>query len=128
MGMRKMDVDFRVGSGMGGQTISQPGMAKKNILGLEHRHSKHAGWMAHAFLLALLVLSALLTVASRMWIIEGHRDLVKAQVQLKELTEHERALHVELIARGDLNMVERRAAEELGMVWPQSDQWVLVEP
>ncbi|MEO5334519.1 MAG: cell division protein FtsL [Magnetococcus sp. YQC-5] len=80
-------------------------------------------WLLHTLLTILLVITAAVTVASRMWMLEAHRELernIKKRVQLQN---QEQALQVEWVARTDLNTIERRAKKELGMRPMRPDQW-----
>lgn len=80
-------------------------------------------WLLHILLTILLVITAAVTIASRMWMLEAHRELernIKKRVQLQN---QEQALQVEWVARTDLNSIERRAKKELGMRPMRPDQW-----
>lgn len=85
-------------------------------------------WLIPILLTACLVVTALATVDSRSRLLESHRGLKAEERQLARLLEKERALKVELASRSDLNTLERRAVEELGMRPPRPDQWVEVKP
>ncbi len=86
------------------------------------------GWPLIAFLTILLVLTAAITVSSRVWMLESHRELSRAEKEYSELLDKENALKIELIARTDMNTIERRARQELGMqpLWPT--QWRVMKP
>ncbi|HIJ84765.1 MAG: hypothetical protein HW380_3620 [Magnetococcales bacterium] len=78
------------------------------------------------FLVLLLVLTAAITVTSRTWMLESHRNLRNEEKKLLQLLDKEQALKLELVTRTDLNTIERRAREELGMQPMRHDQWLLV--
>ncbi|WP_130469841.1 cell division protein FtsL [Candidatus Magnetaquicoccus inordinatus] len=86
------------------------------------------GWPMIALLTILLVLTAAITVSSRVWMLESHRELAQAEKEYNELLDKEHALKIELIARTDINTIERRARQELSMqpMWPT--QWRVVKP
>ncbi len=80
-------------------------------------------WLLQTLLAVLLIITASITVASRMWMLEAHRELennINMQIQLLD---QEQALRVEWVARTDLNTIERRAKTELGMRPMRPDQW-----
>ncbi|MBF0147887.1 MAG: cell division protein FtsL [Magnetococcales bacterium] len=76
------------------------------------------------FLVLLLVLTAAITVTSRTWMLESHRELRNEEKLLLQHLDKERELKLELVTRTDLNTVERRAREELGMKPLRHDQWL----
>ncbi|MBF0401265.1 MAG: cell division protein FtsL [Magnetococcales bacterium] len=80
------------------------------------------------FLSVLLVLTAAITISSRVWMLESHRELTQEQKRYNELLDKENALQIELISRTDMNTIERRARQELGMqpLWPT--QWRVLKP
>ncbi|MBF0426129.1 MAG: cell division protein FtsL [Magnetococcales bacterium] len=80
-------------------------------------------WLLSALLVALLVVTAAATVASRNWMLAAHRALDAAQRERLRLLDEEQALQVEWVYRTGLNTVERRARKELGMEPPRPDQW-----
>lgn len=80
-------------------------------------------WMIPTFLLVVLVITAAITITSRMWLLEVHRDLLQAEKQKIELLDQEQALEIELAARTDLNLTERLVREKLGMRAMRPDQW-----
>ena len=86
------------------------------------------GWPLLAFLVILLVLTAAITISSRVWMLESHRELSLTEKQYNELLDKEHALQIELISRTDMNTIERRARQELGMqpLWPT--QWRVLKP
>ena len=86
------------------------------------------GWHLLAFLVILLVLTAAITISSRVWMLESHRELSLTEKKYNELLDKEHALQIELIARTDVNTIERRARQELGMqpLWPT--QWRVLKP
>ena len=86
------------------------------------------GWHLIALLTILLVLTAALTVTSRMWMLSIHRDLSHERKKHSKLLDEEDALQVELISRTDMNTIERRARQELGMQPIQHDQWRILPP
>lgn len=85
-------------------------------------------WSILAMMSALLVLTAAITVASRMWMLETHRELRQEEDRQVQLLDQEHALQVEWVSRTDMNTVERRARKELGMVPLRADQWRKLEP
>ena len=86
------------------------------------------GWPLITFLTILLVLTAAITVSSRVWMLESHRELSQAEKEYNELLDKEHALQIELLSRTDINTIERRARQELGMqpLWPT--QWRMLKP
>ncbi|MBF0175288.1 MAG: cell division protein FtsL [Magnetococcales bacterium] len=80
-------------------------------------------WLLSLVLIALLVVTAAATVASRSWMLTAHRALEAAQKERLQLLDEEQALQVEWVYRTGLNTIERRARKELGMEPPRSDQW-----
>lgn len=85
-------------------------------------------WHLMALLILLLVLSAALTVSSRMWMLNSHRDLSREKQKYGDLLDEEHALQVELVSRTDMNTIERRARQELGMVSLRHNQWQILKP
>ncbi|MBF0612328.1 MAG: cell division protein FtsL [Magnetococcales bacterium] len=81
-----------------------------------------------AILVALLAATSAGIVSSRTWMQKSHREFKKAEVTLQQLAEKEEALKIEWINRSDLNQVELRARQELGMRPPRADQWRLESP
>ncbi|MBF0422582.1 MAG: cell division protein FtsL [Magnetococcales bacterium] len=77
-----------------------------------------------AFLILLLVLTAAIIVTSRTWMLESHRELSNEEDVYLQNLDRERALKLELVTRTDLNTIERRAREELGMQPMRQDQWL----
>ncbi len=84
-------------------------------------------WFLVAVLAALLVLTAAITVASRMWMLETHREWRQALKKQSQLLDQEHALQVEWVSRTDMNTIERRARMELGMMPLRADQWRMIE-
>lgn len=86
------------------------------------------GWPLLAFLIILLVLTSAITISSRVWMLESHRELSQVEKQYNALLDKENALQIELISRTDMNTIERRARQELGMqpLWPT--QWRVLKP
>ncbi|MBF0213103.1 MAG: cell division protein FtsL, partial [Magnetococcales bacterium] len=72
-------------------------------------------WLLHTLLTILLVITAAVTIASRMWMLEAHRELERNVKKRIQLLDQEQALRVEWVARSDLNTIERRAKKDLGM-------------
>lgn len=87
-----------------------------------------SSWLLTGLLLILLAVTAVSIVASRLWITDSHRQLKDAEKQQFQLLEQEQALQLEWVARIDLNTVEQRAKNELGMIAPRSDQWQVMAP
>lgn len=85
------------------------------------------GWIEMVVLVVLLAVTSASIVASSFWLLESHRDLKEMEQKRMELMEEERALAVEWVFRTDLNNVERRARQELGMKPPRADQWWVLE-
>ncbi|MBF0273254.1 MAG: cell division protein FtsL [Magnetococcales bacterium] len=81
-------------------------------------------WLLHTLLTILLVITAAVTVASRMWMLEAHRELERQAKKRIVLLDQEQALQVEWVARTDLNTIERRAKKDLGMHPMRPDQWL----
>lgn len=86
------------------------------------------GWPLIAFLTILLVLTSAITISSRVWMLESHREFSQVQKQYNALLDKENALQIELISRTDMNTIEHRARQELGMqpLWPT--QWRVLKP
>lgn len=80
------------------------------------------------FLMVLLVLMAAITISSRMWMLTTHRQLVREKQKYRTLLDEEHALQVELVSRTDVNTIERRARQELGMQPLRYDQWRVLRP
>lgn len=80
-------------------------------------------WLLHTLLAILLVITAAITIASRMWMQEAHRELESHLKKRVHLLDQEQALRVEWVARTDLNTIERRAKKDLGMRPMRPDQW-----
>ncbi|MBF0164576.1 MAG: cell division protein FtsL [Magnetococcales bacterium] len=80
-------------------------------------------WILHTLLTILLVITAAITIASRMWMQEAHRELENHLKKRVQLLDQEQALRVEWVARTDLNTIERRAKKDLGMRPMRPDQW-----
>lgn len=76
------------------------------------------------FLILLLVLTAAIIVTSRTWMLESHRELRNEEDLYLQHLDREQALKLELVTRTDLNAIERRAREELGMQPLRHDQWL----
>lgn len=85
------------------------------------------GWPLLVLMAVLLVLTAALTVASRMWMLETHRELRHAEKEHAHLLDQEHALQVEWVSRTEMNTIERRA-RKLGMKPLRPDQWHLLKP
>ncbi|MBF0369900.1 MAG: cell division protein FtsL [Magnetococcales bacterium] len=85
-------------------------------------------WLLPALLALLLVITSAVTVTSRMWMLEVHRDLRREEKKFAHLQDKEQELRVELVSRTDMNTIERRARKELGMRPPRPDQWLVVKP
>lgn len=85
-------------------------------------------WRLLALLTTLLVVTAALTVSSRSWMLSSHRDLTEIKKRYNERLEEEHALQVELVTRTDMNTIERRARQELGMQPLKHDQWRMFQP
>ncbi len=79
-------------------------------------------------LLVLLAGTAVAIVTSRHKMLDAHRLLLKSDATYQKLLDEERTLKVELVSRTDLNSVEQRARQELGMVPPRPDQWRIIMP
>ncbi|MBF0158363.1 MAG: cell division protein FtsL [Magnetococcales bacterium] len=79
-------------------------------------------WLLSIALAVMLVMSASALVASRVWILETHRDMEKTEQERQRLLDEEHALQVEWVSRTDLNTMERRA-RDLGMQPPEKNQW-----
>ncbi|MBF0140333.1 MAG: cell division protein FtsL [Magnetococcales bacterium] len=77
-----------------------------------------------AFLILLLVLTAAIIVTSRTWMLASHRELRNEEELYLQHLDREQALKLELVTRTDLNAIERRAREELGMQPLRHDQWL----
>ena len=86
------------------------------------------GWHILVFLTLLLVLTSAITVSSRMWMLGIHRDLSEERNKYNQLLDEEHALQVELVTRTDMNTIERRARQELGMQPIRYDQWRMFRP
>ncbi|MEO5368429.1 MAG: cell division protein FtsL [Magnetococcus sp. WYHC-3] len=84
------------------------------------------GWMVSMLLVVVLAVSASSTVASRLWMQESHRKLSETEKEYRLLLVEEEALQVEWVFRTDLNSLENRARQELGMVTPTPDQWQVI--
>lgn len=82
-----------------------------------------SSWLLHSLLTILLVVTAAVTVASRMWMLEAHRELENDIKKRSKMLEQEQALRVEWVTRTDLNTIERRAKKDLGMRPMRPDQW-----
>ncbi|MBF0340659.1 MAG: cell division protein FtsL [Magnetococcales bacterium] len=80
-------------------------------------------WLLHTLLTILLVITAAITVASRMWMLDAHRELETQSRKRLQFLDQEQALRVEWVARTDLNTIERRAKKDLGMRPMRPDQW-----
>ncbi|MBF0454054.1 MAG: cell division protein FtsL [Magnetococcales bacterium] len=78
------------------------------------------------FLVIILVITAAITITSRMWLLEIHRDLQQTEKKQDRLLDQEQALQIELVSRTDLNYTERLAREKLGMRAMRPDQWQVV--
>ncbi|MBF0308660.1 MAG: cell division protein FtsL [Magnetococcales bacterium] len=85
-------------------------------------------WFLIVVLSILLISTAAATVASRMWMLNAHRQLEETKKERVQLLDREQALKMELVFRTDLNTVEQRANKELGMVRPEAKQWLVAEP
>ncbi|NGZ06578.1 MAG: hypothetical protein G8237_09495 [Magnetococcales bacterium] len=81
-------------------------------------------WLLHTVLTILLVITAAITIASRMWMLDAHRELEKQAKKRIQLLDQEQALRVEWVVRTDLNTIERRAKKDLGMRPMRPDQWL----
>lgn len=81
-------------------------------------------WLLHTLLTILLVITAAITIASRMWMLDAHRELEKQIKKRVQLLDQEQALRVEWVVRSDLNTIERRAKKDLGMRPMRPDQWL----
>jgi cell division protein FtsL len=79
-----------------------------------------------AMLLIVLGVTAMATIGSRLLLLESHRTLEQLEQERRRLLDHEQALQLEWVSRTDLNVVERRARQELGMRTPLPEQWHLV--
>lgn len=80
-------------------------------------------WLIPTFMVIILVITAAITITSRMWLLEIHRDLQKAEKKQIRLLDQEQALQIELVSRTDLNYTERLVREKLGMRPMRPDQW-----
>ncbi|MBF0181774.1 MAG: cell division protein FtsL [Magnetococcales bacterium] len=80
-------------------------------------------WLLHTLLTILLVMTAAVTITSRMWMLDAHRELERLVKKRTELLDQEEALRLEWVARTDLNTIERRAKKDLGMRPMRPDQW-----
>jgi cell division protein FtsL len=80
-------------------------------------------WLIPTFLIIILVVTAAITITSRMWLLDIHRDLQKAEKKQVLLLDQKQALEIELVSRTDLNYTERRVREKLGMRAMRPDQW-----
>ncbi|MBF0622119.1 MAG: cell division protein FtsL [Magnetococcales bacterium] len=85
-------------------------------------------WILPTLLSFLLVISAVAVINSRLWLQETHRELQAAHKELNHLRDEEQALRIEWVSRTDLNAIERRARDTLGMTAPKPDQWQVVTP
>ena len=85
-------------------------------------------WQLLVILTVLLVLTSAIMVSSRMWMLSSHRNLSRAQQQYSTRLDEEHALQVELVSRTDMNTIERRARQELGMVPLRHNQWRILHP
>ena len=85
-------------------------------------------WYLLAILTILLVLTAAMTVSSRMWMLSSHRELSMEKQKYAMLLDEEHALQVELVSRTDMNTIERRARQELGMQPLRYNQWRVLKP
>ncbi len=63
-----------------------------------------------------------------MWMLGIHRDLRQERNKYNQLLDEEHALQVELVSRTDMNTIERRARQELGMQPLRYDQWRMFQP
>lgn len=86
------------------------------------------GWPLLVLLTVLLVVTSAITVSSRMWMLGIHRDLSQERNKYNQLLDEEHALQVELVSRTDMNTIERRARQELGMQPLRYDQWRMFQP
>ncbi|MBF0358653.1 MAG: cell division protein FtsL [Magnetococcales bacterium] len=80
-------------------------------------------WLIPTFLVVILVITSAITITSRMWMLDVHRDLQKAEKKQSQLLDQKQALEIELISRTDLNLTERLVREKLGMRAMRPDQW-----
>jgi cell division protein FtsL len=80
-------------------------------------------WLIPTFLVIILVITAAITITSRMWLLEIHRDVQKAEKKQVLLLDKKQALEIELVSRTDLNYTERVVREKLGMRAMRPDQW-----
>jgi hypothetical protein len=80
-------------------------------------------WLIPTFFIIILVITAAITITSRMWLLEIHRDLQKAEKKQVLLLDQKQALEIELVSRTDLNYTERQVREKLGMRAMRPDQW-----
>ncbi|MBF0446389.1 MAG: cell division protein FtsL [Magnetococcales bacterium] len=82
-----------------------------------------ADWLIPTFLVIILVVTAAITITSRMWMLDVHRDLQTAEKKHTKLLDQKQALEIELVSRTDLNYTERLVREKLGMRAMRHDQW-----
>ncbi len=80
-------------------------------------------WLLSVILAVILVMTSGALVASRVWILEAHRDLERMEQSRQRMLDEEHALQVEWVSRTDLNTIERRARQDLGMHPPEKHQW-----
>lgn len=85
-------------------------------------------WPLLAILTVLLVLASAITVSSRVWMLSTHRDLAQERRKYSDRLDQEHALQVELASRSDMNTIERRARQALGMRSLHPDQWRVLPP
>nr|CRH06756.1 conserved exported protein of unknown function [Candidatus Magnetococcus massalia] len=85
-------------------------------------------WMVISLLALVLLLTGAAIVASRNAMQDAHRELRKSEMNYLHLLNEESALQVEWVYRTNLNIVERRAREELNMRPPRPDQWRVIKP
>ena len=80
-------------------------------------------WLLSIVLTVLLVITSAAMVASRVWILDTHREMEKMEQEKQKLLDEEHILQVEWVSRTDLNTIERRSRQELGMQPPEKHQW-----
>jgi cell division protein FtsL len=82
-----------------------------------------ADWLIPTFLIIILVVTAAITITSRMWMLDVHRELQTAEKKHSHLLDQKQALEIELVSRTNLNFTERLVRKKLGMRAMRHDQW-----
>ncbi len=80
-------------------------------------------WLIPTFLIIILVITSAIIITSRMWLLDVHRDLQKAEKKQDMLLDQKQALEIEMVTRTDLNYTERLVRDKLGMRAMRPDQW-----